>query len=274
MKTIRFVVSIFSLPLLSLSLSTPRIEKTVVLIYNKPANVVTTHTRDDPLGRSNVYDEILSMKGFCTSQKDRVNAALTFEQATGIESKLQSIGRLDADTSGLLLLTNDGGLVHHVTNSDAKSASECGPVAKTYQALVMGHYESSSSMLQTIQNDGVDIGAKYGGMTRPVEDLVVLGHPTAKSTLVSLTLTQGKNRQVRRMFHALGSGVIKLKRVRIGKTLTLEGLEEGEWRVLSANEVMEGLHWRPRELYPSGQAKMSDRKGGIRSTRVKRLKGI
>eukprot|EP00339_Tiarina_fusa_P007969 CAMPEP_0117054188 /NCGR_PEP_ID=MMETSP0472-20121206/37546_1 /TAXON_ID=693140 ORGANISM="Tiarina fusus, Strain LIS" /NCGR_SAMPLE_ID=MMETSP0472 /ASSEMBLY_ACC=CAM_ASM_000603 /LENGTH=79 /DNA_ID=CAMNT_0004769663 /DNA_START=12 /DNA_END=248 /DNA_ORIENTATION=+ len=77
----------------------------------------------------------------------------------------------------------------------------------------------------------------------PVNDLQIMDHPTPKSTVVSLTISEGKNRQVRRMFHALGSGVMKLKRLKIGKELTLDGLEVGEWRILSDGEVRRHLQW-------------------------------
>jgi pseudouridine synthase len=189
------------------------------------------------------------MKGFVSSsaaESSSNNSLCCFEQATGIRSKLHAIGRLDADTTGLLLLTNDGGLVHHVTNPNAPThIAETGAITKTYEALIMGHHtEDTLSSLW----EGVDIGAKYGGMTRPVHDLNILDHPNHKSTVVSLTISEGKNRQVRRMFHALGSGVMKLKRTNVGNHLTLKGLEEGEWRILSNQEVLDSLHWEPRDI--------------------------
>jgi pseudouridine synthase len=234
----------------SLSAST---EKTVVLLYHKPANIVTTHANNDPLGRSNVYDDIYSMKGYRGSLRKQ-----DFCSVTGIcNNRLEAIGRLDADTSGLLLLTNDGGLVHHVTNKNAKSAIDS-PIPKTYEALIMGYHEESSEMLMTMRTTGVNIGEKYGGMTLPVVCLSVISHPTSKSTLLSLTLVEGKNRQVRRMFHALKSGVIKLKRTHVG-SLTLGDLEEGEWRLLSDLEVLNSLLWEPRALDPNTRRKRAAR---------------
>ena len=262
-------------------------ERTVVLLYHKPSNVVTTHAVDDPCGRCNVYDDIYSMKGYIANRwcpstdsasataavisadddnKDRRHHHPTtgslqqhsppsaFRQVTGIRSKLHAVGRLDADTTGLLLLTNDGGLVHHVTNAKAAAASNTNdnasrqPISKTYEAVIMGYHDENSPILKQMAEVGVDIGAKYGGMTRPVEHVQVLSHPTPKTTIVSLTVVEGKNRQIRRMFHALGSGVMKLKRTRIGGTLTLDNLEEGQWRILSDQEVVESLHWKPRVL--------------------------
>ncbi len=223
-------------------------ERTVVLLYHKPANVVTSHVSDD--SRTTVYDEILSMKGFASSSTTPMGSNdKSFEQATRIYSKLHAIGRLDADTTGLLLLTNDGGLVHHVTNRNAlthdQMSSTSGPITKTYEALIMGHHDAKS--LQPLW-EGVDIGSKYGGMTRPVDDLQILDHPNHKSTLVSITISEGKNRQIRRMFHSLGSGVMKLKRTKIGNFLTLDEVDEGSWRILSDDEVRHCLGWEARNL--------------------------
>lgn len=192
---------------------------TVVVLLHKPADVVTTHATDDILDRPNVYQQL---------QAD-----------PSLPDRLDAIGRLDAATTGLLLLTNDGGLIHHVTATSK--------IPKTYQAVIMGRYEESSPLLNQLRTEGIDIGSKHGGWVQPVPDLIVLDHPTPKSTLVSLSLTEGKNRQIRRMFHAGNSGVMKLHRCSIG-SLTLDGVAEGEWRVLSDDEVREHLGWAPRKI--------------------------
>jgi len=213
-------------------------ERTIVILYNKPPNVITSHESQD--ARSTVYEDIQSMGGFLpTSNVDdrngneKGNQPVSFEEATGIRSKLHAIGRLDADTTGLLLLTNDGRLVHHVTNPDSKtqeheyypgsSNASTTIINKTYQALIMGHHTEES--LEPIRR-GVDIGKNY--VTKPLlgeDDLQVSEHPNHKSTIVSITIDEGKNRQVRKMFHAIGSGVMKLKRTRIGDHLTLDGVD-------------------------------------------------
>ena len=232
-------------------------EKTVVLLYNKPANVITSHSsadlapEADASGRMTVYQDVMSMGGYVPGSTQ------SFQEVTGIQSKLHAVGRLDADTTGLLLLTNDGGLVHAVTNPNAKITNPAGApgdspsqklVTKTYEALIMGHHEmETSTALQQILNEGVDLGAKIG-RAEPAVDLQVLSHPTAKSTLVEITIAEGKNRQVRRTFHAVGSGVMKLRRTRIGNGLELGELEEGQWRVLSDEEIEKQLGWQVRYL--------------------------
>ena len=219
-------------------------EETVVLLYNKPPNVISSHKSDD--SRSTVYEEVQSMRGFLSSNRKKRSSQLplNFEQATGIRSKLHAIGRLDANTSGLLLLTNDGRLLHHVTNPKAQThqhehymdpastttttttttTKATTSITKTYKAYIMGYHNLTS--LQAI-NDGVDIGSNY--VTKPVDDLHILDHPNHKSTTVTMTISEGKNRQIRKMFHAIGSGVMQLQRTRIGNSLTLEGVQ-GELR--------------------------------------------
>lgn len=255
------------------STSNAKKERTIVILYNKPPNIITSHESQD--SRSTVYEDVQNMRGFLSGSqspdKDAGSSLLdtgsassvTFEKATGIRSKLHAIGRLDADTTGLLLLTNDGRLVNYVTNPDAniqdhelyRDPSDDAPtppdtkiVNKTYQALIMGHHTDES--LQSIR-EGVNIGKGY--VTKPLlnkDDLQIIEHPNHKSTIVSITIGEGKNRQVRKMFHAIGSGVMKLKRTRIGKHLTLDGVNEGEWRILTDDEVRHYLRWNPRDIVP------------------------
>jgi 23S rRNA pseudouridine2605 synthase len=232
-----------------------RKERTVVILYHKPKGVITSHSSNDPLAKDSekeervtVYDDIMSMKGFISPNLDADSSSLkSFEQVTGITSKLHAIGRLDADTTGLLLLTNDGGLVHHVTNPSA-STSKNGKLIKTYEAVIMGHHTLSDDSLDPLLK-GVDIGAKYGGMTLPANDVKILGHPSPKSTRVMISISEGRNRQVRRMFHAIRSGVMQLKRQRVGN-IDLDMLQggEGSWRVLNDDEVLKGLGWKSRIL--------------------------
>ncbi|CAM9604373.1 unnamed protein product, partial [Heterosigma akashiwo] len=261
-------------------------EKTVVILYHKPKHVITSHSSGDASSespRKTVYEDIMTMKGYTGFSAGDSGATKTqqsfFAEVTGIRSKLHAIGRLDADTTGLLLLTNDGQLVHHVTNPTAASSQQ-NKLVKVYDALIMGHhtlYEetckngggnrksdgnnnptctsaSSSRQLRKLLS-GVDIGEKYGGMTQPPHSLEVLGHPSPKSTLVRISISEGKNRQVRRMFHAINSGVIRLHRRKVGN-VSLEMMQqdkefEGKWRLLTDKEIFDGLGWKVRQLESS-----------------------
>ena len=211
----------------------------MVILYHKPVDIVTTHAIDDVLGRLNVYQDLLLR---CRS------AATTLPP--NFPSGWHSIGRLDAATSGLLLLTNDGGLVHHVTNHRAASATDR-PLKKTYEVLVMGYHAEESSMFDQFRQGGIDLGKNQ--LTLPVQDLHVLDHPTAKTTRLSLSIIEGRNRQIRRMFHSCGSGVMQLTRTAIGSSssncLTIDMVPmAGDWCILSDEITSSTLGWKPRSL--------------------------
>lgn len=249
-------------------------EKTVVILYHKPANVITSHSNmDESPGdtserRRTVYEDIYRMNGYVANIKHN-DKQLTgkypnsFEDLTGIKSKLHAIGRLDADTTGLLLLTNDGGLVHRITNPTSKDKSDANnnivtkSIPKTYEAIIMGRHtldESSTNgtnPLDILLTEGIALSPKHGGHTKPVDNLRILSHPTRTTTQVSITISEGKNRQIRRMFHAIGSGVMKLHRVSVGG-ITLGELQEGEWRMLSEDEVLSGLGYKCRIIDSEG----------------------
>ena len=209
-------------------------ETTKVIAFHKPPGVVTSNVSQDD--RPTVFDYF--------DDEVRLNA--------GIRSKLHAVGRLDVDTSGLLLLTNDSLLVHAATNPSAKVAikSTTGSethtrfekLEKQYTALVMGSLSDDS--LEKLRS-GIYLGEKIG-LTQPAE-VEILDNPSPKSTLVSIVIKEGKNRQVRRMFHAIHSGVMKLHRDRIG-LVDLGDLNEGEYRVLSNDEIENNLRWPIRML--------------------------
>ncbi len=120
----------------------------------------------------------------------------------GVEARIYPVGRLDYDTSGLLILTNDGDLTNQITHPSHK-------VEKTYVAKVSGHLGKLE--LKKLQ-EGVDIG-DY--LTAPARAKIL--KQVGKHTLVELTIHEGKNRQVRRMFEAIDHPVITLDRVAIGR---------------------------------------------------------
>jgi pseudouridine synthase len=170
-------------------------ERRYVLLY-KPKGYLTTYR--DPQGRPTVYDLIPEIDQF-----------------------VGTVGRLDLDTSGLLLLTNDNDLADALTNPERK-------VAKTY--LV-----KASTLLSDAQFHQLAIGIELSdGITRPATVRRI--RDSEKYTFLELTITEGRNRQVRRMIEALGAKVLKLVRTKLGP-LTLEGLRIGEWRNLTPREV-------------------------------------
>ncbi len=171
-------------------------EKTVYLLLNKPEGYITT--LHDPYGRPTV-NELVSDAGV----------------------RIYPVGRLDMDTSGLLLLTNDGETAFRLAHPSYG-------VEKEYLARVQG-LPAASTLLQLGQ--GV---ALPDGVTSPAKVRLVKGNRL--NSLVALTIHEGRNRQARRMLEAVGHPVVSLKRVRFGP-LTLDGLRSGQWRFLSAREV-------------------------------------
>ena len=131
------------------------------------------------------------------------------------------VGRLDYATEGLLILTNDGELAYRLTHPTSE-------IPKTYMARIEGTMQEKD--LNRIRS-GIELD---GVMTKKCKAHIV---ETNKAyTKVHVTITEGKNRQVRRMFEAIGRNVEFLKRVSIGR-LKLTGLDRGEVRCLTAEEI-------------------------------------
>ena len=169
----------------------------VYLVLNKPANVVTSH--GDPQGRRTVYDHL-----------------------QGLGAWVFPVGRLDKDTSGLLLLTNDTDFGNRLTDPRSK-------VPKMYWAKVNAVLEDDE--LDRLRK-GIEIGPGMVTLPCHVKGL----RKSEKYSWLEITLTEGKNRQIRRMIEALGYTVIKLVRVQIG-SLRLGELGVGKWRELTPAEV-------------------------------------
>ena len=191
---------------------TPR----VVIALHKPVGLVTT--RVDPGGRPTVYDALGAL------------AQWVFP-----------VGRLDRDSSGLLILTNDHRLGERLTAPAAH-------VPKTYHARVRGLPDAEA--LRALR-EGLRL--EDGTLTREAKVKVIgtARGTAAGSTWLELVLTEGKNRQVRRMGAAVGHEVLELVRVRIGR-LGLGELAPGEWRELGPREIALALG-------PAGATSLSGR---------------
>jgi len=166
-----------------------------ILLY-KPTGYLTT--ADDPEGRPTVYDLIKDLGGWVVP-----------------------VGRLDLDTSGLLILTNDTQFADRVMSPEGK-------VPKTY--LVKAGSHLSDADLQKLR-DGVELS---DGPTLPAE--VKRVRDNASSTFLEITILEGRNRQVRRMLEAVGSRVRKLVRIAIGP-VQIGDLTMGTWRELTVSEL-------------------------------------
>jgi pseudouridine synthase len=167
------------------------------------------------------YILLYKPKGYLTTSKDPEGRPTVYDLVRDAGKLLRPVGRLDLDTSGLLIMTNDNQLAERLTNPDYH-------VPKTY--LVKAATRLSDEELAHLRR-GLELD---DGPTRPAKvDRIRDG---ARHTFLEITITEGRNRQVRRMIEALGSKVLKLVRVRIG-ALEIGELPIGRWRELTAAEV-------------------------------------
>ncbi|GFN30602.1 hypothetical protein PCURB6_08620 [Paenibacillus curdlanolyticus] len=172
-----------------------------------------------------LYIMLNKPKGVITSASDPQGRKIVSDFLSGIEQRVYPIGRLDYDTEGLLLLTNDGEFANLLTHPKHH-------VPKTYLATVNGvpHGDKLEQLRQGIELED--------GMTSPAEVEYQDVEPDNKESTIRITIYEGRNRQVRRMFEAIGHPVTRLKRVKFGE-LGLQNLKRGGWRPLTPKEVEE-----------------------------------
>jgi len=175
-------------------------QETLCILLYKPAGTLCTTT--DSRGRATIYDLL--------------NDALPF---------LAHVGRLDYNTEGLLLLTNDGELAQALLSPDSA-------IARVYEVKIRGRLSSEAI-------SRIEAGIPLEG--RPTKPVFVEKMPSkSKHDWIQLTLFEGKNRHIHRIMQAVGTSVTRLRRVSFAN-LTLSGLQPGDYRVLSAREL-QGLY--------------------------------
>ena len=158
----------------------------------------------------------------CTVSDDRGRKTVMDFLPEGV-GRLYPVGRLDYETEGLLILTNDGDLAFRLMHP-------MNEIPKTYMAKIEGTMTEKD--LNRIRS-GIELD---GVLTKKCKAHIVETHK--EYTKVHVTITEGKNRQVRRMFEAIGRTVMLLKRVQIGN-LKLKGLDRGEVRELTQDEILQ-----------------------------------
>ncbi len=168
-----------------------------------------------------VYVVVNKPLGYITSMDDDKDRATVAELVSDIPERLFPVGRLDYNTSGLLIMTNDGQLTYTLTHPKHE-------VYKTYIAKVAGVL--SDARIAKLRK-GVDIG---GFITSPAKVKVIKQMP--RHAIVEISIREGKNRQVRKMFAAVGNKVQELQRVAIGE-IKLGRLMEGHYRKLNREEI-------------------------------------
>jgi 23S rRNA pseudouridine2605 synthase len=173
-----------------------------------------------------IYVALNKPTGVVTSFGDNRNRSTVYECLKDLGRWVFPVGRLDMDTSGLLILTNDTEYGERLLQPESK-------VPKTYYGKVAGVITMDEYFQLAY---GLDIGR--GECSGPA--IVREVRATDKYTWFELTITEGKNRQVRRMFEAVGHPVLKLVRIRIGG-LKLDDLPVGKYKVLSQSEASRAL---------------------------------
>ena len=172
-----------------------------------------------------VYLKLYKPTGYVTTVKDPQGRKTVLDLIDGVDKRIYPAGRLDLDSSGLLLLTNDGDLTHKITHPSHE-------LDKEYEVVINGQLKR-----QEIKQfkKGIDL---QEGRTAPAKINKV--NEDNKNTTYKVIIHEGMNRQIRRMFDVLGYKVVSLIRVRIGN-ITLGSLNPGEHKALSREEVQDLL---------------------------------
>jgi pseudouridine synthase len=200
----------------------PKPQPRIYIMLHKPRGFITTTS--DPQGRRTVLDLVDIPE-------------LRRSQGRGREMRLYPVGRLDADSEGLLLLTNDGALTQHLTHPKYGHS-------RTYRVLVEG--EPTEDAIERWRK-GVNLDG------RPARfDRVVIEERQREQTWLQVTVHEGRNHLVRRMAAALGYGVKRLIRISMGP-LQLGDLQRGKWRYLGDQEL-QALR-REAQLAPTSRSK-------------------
>ena len=168
-----------------------------------------------------VYIMLNKPVGYVSTVRDQFMRPTVLDLVRGVKGRIYPVGRLDYDSEGLILLTNDGNFAYGLTHPRHK-------VDKTYMVVVQGRPDR-------IEIDRIRSGVEIDGRMTSPADIRVESIQGNKTTF-RVVIHEGRNRQVRRMFEAIGYTVVSLKRTGIGK-LQLGTLAPGKWRLLEDREV-------------------------------------
>ncbi|MCS6775852.1 MAG: rRNA pseudouridine synthase [Chthonomonadaceae bacterium] len=207
-----------------------------------------------------VYIMLNKPVGYVCTLSDPHAPRTVLQLVSQVEARVYPVGRLDADSSGLLLLTNDGDFAHRMTHPRYH-------VPRTYRVRVKGFLTADRARRLA---EGIDL---EDGRTAPAQLRFLRYDAGSDTTELDITLYEGRNRQVRRMMEAVGHPVRTLERIAFG-CLRLKGLNPGTWRKLRPDEVQRLLDLaRPvptppkqeRRSAPSRPPARGARTGGKRS---------
>lgn len=172
--------------------------------------------------REKIYVLLNKPKGYLTSMADPEGRPLVTELVPSSLGRIHPVGRLDFNTEGLLLLTDDGDLTNYITSARNR-------VEKVYEVKVKG-------VPTEVALNRLRYGMRLDDSERSAPAQITKLSETRTNAWYEVILHQGRNQQIRRMFEAIGHSVLKLARIRIG-SLEDARLKPGEWRLLTAPEV-------------------------------------
>ncbi len=172
--------------------------------------------------RKHTYLMLYKPRGYVTTANDEMGRKCVIDLVASVGQRVFPIGRLDKDSEGLLLLTNDGELANRLMHPRHH-------IGKTYRTIVSGTV--GRDQLVSLA-DGVVLEDGYKTSRADVEVL----RAKEDRTILSITIYEGKNRQIRRMCEAVGLQVLRLKRERVG-TLSIGTLRSGQYRKLDDKEI-------------------------------------
>jgi pseudouridine synthase len=182
------------------------------IIMNKDKILVN----EKPISKARkIYILLHKPAGYITTRKDELNRPTVYELIKDIDDWVFPVGRLDLDSEGLLLLTNDTGFGNILTDPSYQ-------IDRTYKVLINGHITEAE--ISDIIKKGMDIGR--GQKTKPTS--LKIGLKNDDSTWVEVSLKEGKNREIRRLFEALNRPVIRLIRTSFGP-FKLGSIASGRW---------------------------------------------
>jgi len=193
--------------------------------------------------RKNVYVLLNKPKGYLTSMSDPEVRPLVVDLIPVSLGRLHPVGRLDFNTEGLLLLTNDGEFTNLITSARNQ-------IPKVYKAKVQG--TPSDKAIDRLRR-GVSLGEGERAAPADVRRL----RESESNSWFEVVLHEGRNQQVRRMFDAIGHSVVRLGRIRIGE-LEDKNLRIGEWRKLTENEIRRFKKPKPVKREPRPRVRASN----------------
>ena len=190
-------------------------------MINPKKDVIRVNNRRIKVETNNVYIMLNKPRGYVTTLKDKHNDKIVLDLIDGIEERIFPVGRLDADTSGLLLMTNDGDLAYKLTHPSYE-------VPKKYIALVEGipNNKKLNRFRKGLRIDGRLTSRAY----------VKIIKKNKETSILEISIHEGRNRQIRKMCEYIRHPVIELKRTSIGN-LNLGNLDIGKWRFLTDKEI-------------------------------------